>query len=278
MKQASDTDLTVDRRVSTPRVIAILNQKGGVGKTTTTVNLGDALARRGLRVVVVDLDPQGHLSACLGEHDTDGKGIDRVLLHAEPADQQLIDSRSSLALIPAGDELAAFEYRRSGIEHAGVLRDALRELVQPTDIVLLDCAPSSGMLAVNAVSAADDVLMPIAGDYLSLTGLARLMLTLRRLRRLRSAAMRKWIFLSRFTPRRRLSQEVYAKVKQHFSSNLLCTAVQEAAALAECAGAGKTIFEYRGKSRSAREFTALADDLLNARVVGDEQEKTSDVA
>lgn len=260
------------------RVVAVVNQKGGVGKTTTTINLGHTLARRGHRVALVDMDPQGHLAACMAHHDTGSLGMDRVLLHDSDIAAQAIASRERLSLIPAGESLDKFERLQGGLERARVLSAVLETVRDGFDWVLLDCAPSSGMLAVNAVCAADDALMPIAGDYLSLTGLARLMLTLKRLRPMCDHGLREWVFFSRFTPRRRLSREVYAKVAQHFPHQLLCGSIREAAALAECAAAGKTIFEYRGNSRAAREFAALGDDLLAARVVSNEQEANSDVA
>ena len=260
------------------RVIAILSQKGGVGKTTAAANLGHALALGGHRVVLADLDPRGYLAACLGIHTQGPQGIDRVLGHGEEIAAQLMDVRESLALIPAGAELADLDTCAMAGEAEQRLRHGFAHLQSATDFLILDCPPSSGQLAVGAVAAAQDVLVPVAGDYLSLTGLARQMLLLKRMHAAHDGRLREWIFFSRFTPRRRLSQEVYAKVAQHFPDRLLCSAVQEAAVLAECAGAGKTVFEYRGSSRAAREFRALADDLLNARVVGNEQETSSHVA
>ena len=144
--------------------------------------------------------------------------------------------------------------------------------------MLIDCPPSSGILIVNAMAAADDILVPAAGDYLSLTGLARLMLTVRRMRPLMKDSVRKWIFMSRFVARRRLSREVYSKIAGHFPNNLLTASISEAAALAECAGAGRSIFEYRENSKSAREFDALAEALINQRVVAHEQPQASHVA
>ena len=260
------------------RVIAIVSQKGGVGKTTTAVNLGHSLALDGKRVVLADLDSGGYLAACLGIYAQEPRGIGRVLAHGEAIAAQLLDVRDNLALISAGAQLADFESGSPVDDGVHLLRDAFVSLAHTTDYLILDCAPSSGLLTMSAVMAAHDVLMPVAGDYLSLTGLARLTLLLERLRAARDGELREWVFFSRFTPRRRLSQEVYAKVAQHFPDRLLCSAIQEAAVLAECAGVGKTVFEYRGGSRAACEFRALADDLLNARVVGNEQETSSHVA
>ena len=260
------------------RSIAIINQKGGVGKTTTAVNLGHALARRGNRVTLVDLDPQGHLAACLGLFRLPNKGMDQVLLHGQDIAEQLISSRELIDVVPAGRELGEFEHIDGGIERARVLRQAIGRSVPDTDFMVFDCPPSAGLLVANAVAAVDDVLVPVAGDYVSLTGLTRLMLTIRKLEPLRAGPLGKAIFLSRFIARRRLSSEVMGKLLEHFPTLLLRTSIREAAALAECAGAGRTIFEYKPNSKSAAEFDSLADDFLKHRVMGDEQEQNSDVA
>jgi len=260
------------------RTIAVVNHKGGVGKTTTTVNLGHALALRGQRVALFDLDPQGHLTASLGHFKTVGIGADRVLLQDAGLDTQLLPLRDWCQVLPSGDELADVERLPGGAERAYRLRDALQASTCEVDTVLIDCPPSTGMLIVNAVAAADDILIPVAGDYLSLTGLARMMLTVKRLQAVSRPTLRKWIFMSRFLARRRLSREVYEKIEHHFPFCLLGSPVSEAAALAECAGVGKSIFEYRRDCRSAAEFESLADDLINERVVGNEQKDASDVA
>ena len=260
------------------RTIAVINQKGGVGKTTTAVNLGHALALTGKRVMLVDLDPQGHLSACLGLFRAPGEGMDSVLLDGKPLTGFAVGTRELLQIVPAGNRLGDFEQVAGGVERAHLLRKAVEADMPDVDYLLFDCPPSAGLLVVNAVVAADDVLVPVAGDYLSLTGLAKLMGTLKRIEGLRDKPLVKWIFLSRFIARRRLSQEVLGKLLQHFPQHLLKTSIREAAVLAECAGAGRTIFEYRGKSKSAEEFRQLADDLLQARVMQDEQRQTSHVA
>jgi chromosome partitioning protein len=260
------------------RAIAVVNQKGGVGKTTTAVNLGHALALQGSRVMLVDLDPQAHLTACLGLHHAADVGVDRVLLHGEAMAELAVSARENLVVLPAGAALAEFADQPGGSERAFVLSDAIERQPPDVDFLLFDCPPSSSMLAINAVIASNDALIPVAGDYLSLTGLARLMLTLQRLQPMLRRPLHKAMFLSRFVARRRLAQEVYAKLLQHFSDNLLNSSISEAAALAECAGVGKTIFEYRRSSKSAREFRELAGDLLYGRFAHYEQEAASHVA
>lgn len=258
--------------------IAVINQKGGVGKTTTAVNLGHALSQSGKRVLLVDLDPQGHLAPCLGIFRAPAEGVDSVLLRGDTFKAQALATRELLQLVPAGNALGEFERQGGGGERAHVLRDALQRDLPDVDYVIFDCPPSAGLLVVNAVLACDDVLVPVAGDYLSLTGLAKLMGTIRKIESLRDRPLNKWVFLSRFISRRRLSQEVLAKLLYHFPNNLLNTSVREAAVLAECSGAGRTIFEYRPKSKSAQEFRQLADDLVQGKVMNHEQQTASHVA
>ena len=256
------------------KTIAVINQKGGVGKTTTTVNLGHALALRGRRVMLVDLDPQGHLAPCLGVFRAPREGVGQALLRGKSLGEVAIATRELVQLVPAGSELAEVERLQGGMERGRLLRDALQRSLPDVDYILLDCPPSAGLLVMNAVLAADTALIPVAGDYLSLTGLAHLMGTLKKVGSLRDEPLRKRIFMSRFISRRRLSREVLEKILHHFPQYLMPASIREAAVLAECAGAGRTVFEYRGKSKSAEEFRLLADDLLQQRVMSDEQQNS----
>ena len=260
------------------QTLAVINQKGGVGKTTTAVNLGHALARRGRRVLLVDLDPQGHLAPCLGLFRAPSQGADRALLHGGVLGDQAVATRELLELVPAGDGLGEVERLQGGTERARLLQEALQRMQPDYDDLIFDCPPSAGLLVMNALLAVGRVLVPVAGDFLSLTGLARLMGTLGRVEALRRRPLQRQVFMSRFVARRRLSREVREKIATHFGPQLLETAISEAALLAECAGAGRTVFEYRPRSRSAGEFEALADEFLDEGAPAHEQEKACDVA
>ncbi len=246
------------------RSIAVINQKGGVGKTTITANLGHALALAGRRVTLVDLDPQGHLSASLGIFKPPARGIaDLMQGDAKDLDGLAIHSRERLTLIPAGKGLSEIgELREGAADRAYLLRRCLQEHLRDQDFLLLDCPPSAGLLMANAVLGADEALIPVTGDYLGLNGLAQLMLTLKKFQRFRERPLRPWIQLSRFQTRRRLAREVERKLLDHFPGRVLPHPIQEAAVLAECPGVGRSIFEYRPRSRAAAEFKALAQDLI----------------
>jgi chromosome partitioning protein len=248
------------------RSIAVINQKGGVGKTTITTNLGHALAMRGQQVTLLDLDPQGHLAASLGIFRAPARGVADLMLGECRLDAVAIRSREHLTLVPSGRRLTELEQmQEGGANRARMLKKALNGSLEGQDFVLIDCPPSAGLLVANAVLSADEVLVPVTGDYLGLNGLAQLMQTLKGFQPFRQRPLKHWIELSRFMPRRRLSREVNEKLQQHFPGKLLGTPINEAAVLAECPGAGRSIFEYRSASRSAKEFEMLADELMQTR-------------
>lgn len=248
--------------------IAVLNQKGGVGKTTITANLSHALAMAGKRVTAVDLDPQGHLTASLGIFKPPAHGICDLLEQRRDFNAVKIDSRDSLQLVPAGTGLREIEESGGVVsERMHLLKHAIANIGNDQDFMILDCPPSSGLLAANAILAVDEVMVPVSGDYLSLNGLAHLMITLKRFDAVRERPINKKIVLSRFVSRRRLSREVLEKLKQHFPGMILKTPIREAAALAECPGVGRTIFEYRGTSTSAEDFRQLAQDVIEGNML-----------
>ena len=250
------------------KTVAVLNQKGGVGKTTVTANLAHALALAGKKVMLIDLDPQGHLTASLGIFKPPRHGISDVLSGNTSIEAVKIETRESLQLIPAGSGLRELEEASGNIkEKMHMLGNALQHASKDIDYVLMDCPPSSGLLAANAILAVDEVLIPVSGDYLSLNGLAHLMITLKRFDGLRKRPVTKKIVLSRFVARRRLSQEVLEKLLEHFPGLIYETPIREASALAECPGVGRTIFEYKEFSSSAEDFKSLAADIIEGKTL-----------
>ncbi|MDH5570270.1 MAG: ParA family protein [Gammaproteobacteria bacterium] len=248
------------------RVIAVLNQKGGVGKTTTTLNLVHGLARKGYDVLAIDLDPQGQLTASLGLIKRDIEGLENAMLNGASLLSVTYPVRENLKLVPAGFGLTEVEEKLEGGSSRGMLlKNALNDVKGKYDFILIDCPPSSGLLVVNALFAAEEVAIPMTGDYLALQGLSHLMATLKNFEKTLGRTYRQWIILGRFQARRRLAQEVKAKLKQYFANNMLPTEISESVLLAESPSFGKTIFEYKPSSRSAQEFESLVDDLIIGR-------------
>lgn len=248
------------------RIIAVLNQKGGVGKTTTTTNLAHGIARKGYEVLAIDLDPQAQLTASLGMVQRDLTGLEGPLLGDIPLSEVIYPVRENMKIVPAGYGLVDIEKLEEGGASRGMLlKNVLKDEVSNYDFIIIDCPPSSGLLVVNAIFATDEVLIPMTGDYLALQGLAHLMGTLKNFEQALGHKLQQWIVLSRFVARRRLSQEVKAKLVEHFPGTVLATEISESVLLAECPSFGKTIFEYKPKSRSATEYEILVDDLLIGR-------------
>lgn len=247
------------------RVIAVINQKGGVGKTTTTLNLAHALAIKGYRVLAIDLDPQGQLELGFGINQR-RKGIAEVLKGEVRIAEVTYPARERLDLIPAGLHLSEAEdiLTQSGKRRGWRLKDSMAGL--DYDYVLIDCAPSAGVLSINALFAADEVLIPVSSDYLALHGVSRMLNIFMHVEALLKKSFRKWLVLTRYQVRRRLAQEVSGKLQEYFSGQLLCTRIHECVALAESPSFGKTIFEY-GQSKGADDYASLADDLIDGRTV-----------
>ena len=252
-------------------MLAVMNQKGGVGKTTTTLNLGHALARQGRRVLAIDLDPQAHLTAGLGALRRNQPGVDVLMLGEASLEDAVVTVRDNLDLLPAGERLGELEHLQDGGARRGfLLRDALGELAD-YDAILIDCPPSSGILGMNALLACREVLIPVAGDFFSLQGLARLMAIFTHIEETLKREIHKWVVLTRFHARRRLAREVREKLLDHFPGQVLCTPIRESVALAESPGFGQTIFEYQARSNGALDYQALADDVWQRRTLSVEE-------
>ena len=244
------------------RVIATINQKGGVGKTTTVLNVAHALRLLGHRVLAIDLDSQAHLSDSLGVRSTGSPAVDDVLLDEHSIQECVLSVRGCMDFIPAGPRLGMFESRNdTGMERGWRLYRALKTL-EGYDFVLIDCPPSTGLLAMNALIACQELLIPISSDYLSLSGLSKLMGVLEHIEGALAKHSKKWVVITRYQNRRKLAREVKEKLIEYFPDNLLATVIRENVALAESPGFGNTIFEYQRRAYGAVDYLQLANDLL----------------
>jgi chromosome partitioning protein len=248
------------------RIYALVNQKGGVGKTTTAINLGAYLAAFGQRVLVVDLDPQSNATSCLGV-DKNGVtgGTYAALLGSAAASMVLLNDRLKLALLPSSPALAGAEVEL--VEEDGRearLRQALEPLIGSYDYILIDCPPSLGLLTVNGLVAANDgALVPVQCEYLALEGLGLLTQTIQRVRQALFPALKvRGVVLTMFDPRTKLSSDVVAEVNRHFPGQVFKAIVPRSVRLAEAPSYGLPILAYAPSSSGAQSYEALARELM----------------
>lgn len=251
------------------RQFSLLNYKGGVGKTTTSYNLAILYALSGRKVLAIDLDPQSHFAISLGMTDTGLSGVDDLFLQGGVnVDDYLVRVRENLDILPAGFRLGEVEKLSSrGPAMAGVLRDTIAPIQSRYDIVIIDCPPSSGLLNLNALLASNEVMIPVASDFLSLQGLSQLLKTLRSAQHFIGRQLDTWIILTRYTTRRRLSRDVKAKLLEYFPDRVMRTVIRESAPIAESPGFGLGVTEYRPRSNGAQDYLSLADDILERRIM-----------
>jgi chromosome partitioning protein len=259
----SQTQQTTSR--TSPRTIALANQKGGVGKTTSAVNIAVELSRRGARVLLVDVDPQGNASSSLGldKRDLDATVYELLIARATLEAVVVSQIRPSLDLIPANSALAGAEVDLVDFTDRAIrLRDALQGSGDRYDVVVIDSPPSLGFLTVNALCAAQHVVVPIQCEYLALEGLGQLIGTIDLVKKqLNPELDLTGVLMTMYDARTRLSAQVVEEVRRYFPQRTFATVVPRSVRLAEAPSFGQSIAEYDAASRGAAAYRAVVDEL-----------------
>ena len=249
------------------RIIAITNQKGGVGKTTTAVNLAATLAEAGQRVLLLDFDPQGNASSGLGvERSEIRSSIYDVITGNSGIEETILrDWMENLDLIPADMSLAACDAELADVENKNlILRGALRPLREKYEYLLIDCPPSLGTITVNALSAADTVLIPIQCEYYALEGLRQVLSSIEIVQEvLNPSLLIEGIVFTMYDGRIRLSQEVVRTVRKNFRGNIFQSMIPRNVRLAEAPSHGLPITAYDSASSGAESYRKLAMEVMN---------------
>jgi chromosome partitioning protein len=247
-----------------PRVIAIANQKGGVGKTTTAVNLGAALAELGYRVLVVDLDPQGNASTGLGinPRDVASSTYDVIMSDTPALDSVEPTSLKNLFVLPATIDLAGADIELvAAFSRELRLRRALEPVRDEYDVILIDCPPSLGLLTVNGLAAADDVIVPVQSEYYALEGLGQLLKNVAMVRSVNPTLDVRGIVLTMHDSRTKLAEQVESEVREHFGARVYRTVVPRTVRLSEAPSFGQPIIVFDPTSRGATAYRELAKEV-----------------
>jgi chromosome partitioning protein len=252
------------------RIIALVNQKGGVGKSTTAVNLGAALGVEGRRVLVVDCDPQGNTTTGFGieKHRLQRDIYDVLMQEAGIDDVAQPTEIASLTLVPATINLAGAEIELvSALSRETRLRKALAPVAQRYDFVLIDCPPSLGLLTINALTAAEELIIPVQAEYYALEGLSQLTAVVRRVREALNPTLHmSGVLVTMFDGRTRLALEVLDELEKFFPEQMFKTQIPRNIRLSEAPSYGKPVILFDVKSRGAQAYLSLAKELLETRV------------
>ena len=245
------------------KIIAIVNQKGGVGKSTTCVNLTAILKERGKSVLLCDFDPQANSTSGMGVDKTLSQGVYEVLINDIPAEKVIVSTKfgdvlpSNKVLAGAGIEMIALDRREFR------LRDALDAVRDRYDYIFIDCPPSLELLTLNALCAADTLLVPVQGEYYALEGLSDLMNTVRAVKRSMNPKLElEGVLMTMFDSRTNLALQVAEEVKRFFPGKVYATVIPRNVRLSEAPSHGKPITAYDRSSRGAVAYTALAEEFL----------------